>query len=519
MQQYLLHHNDGVPVNRLPAEVFLDIASRTSFADAVASSHVCQMWRKTMLDHAQLWTNVLAPSARRQYWKGTSAVREILARARNAPVRLALYIGSHEAVDLIAQHLHHIAQLRISLAPTVNTTQRSQLRALVSPLMHALRNPAPMLEEFYISCNEIATQDGLAGEFARIPSDIFAGQAPRLETVSVHDAQVDLHPYAAFARLTAFALRTSDNMAGWHPIPLRSTASDLSSYHRLRHLVLINRATSPSARLDLCRKLPAAQLDTLELGFANGARDVFLAFADDGPRTLCLHFACFRHVLDCMRATHHVTDLRFASRGDTMLGVEFSFARGRTVRATCRIRLDIDINHVTLLPVSVFHSLTSASLHEHMWPDGGIATPAPQLQRLRILIGPAHKTKTLCGIFQLSPAARPWDVPRLQELCLSSIAWHYDDWEQPRRVGITVSALDVAFFIEHHLRFTAARLPCLTLNLLPVYEASDSAVMARLLALVESFSTTDEAYDLRRRPKVYTGAEEYVNAWMDYDFD
>ncbi|KZV89114.1 hypothetical protein EXIGLDRAFT_838735 [Exidia glandulosa HHB12029] len=518
LQRYSRRANNRAAVNNLPAELFIDIVARTSLKDAIAASHVCQFWRQTLLESADLWASLYRPPVQWPHHERNEEVaRTFLERTGRAPVTLGLLVRTPTIIDIIDEHLHHASTLDIYIQPSTDQSRREY--RVMQPLVYALQCPAPLLEDVHI-IHEI----GYSGEnVAILPRDIFAGNAGRLTTVVLHNVPLPADgPAPAFARLKELALLSRSSAV---PSAFEALMSHILEYRSLRHVILLGTLHDPLELLDLAqRRLGGLQLDILEVVYATDARRAFEVLWGDGGlavRCICAHNTPREDVEWLMSAlsAHRtpVSHIRFATMGHMFGGIEIVFSDGHALRTT--YNPDRFSEEISIIPSSVYQSLSSLSIHEHMWPseDAAGLPPAPVLRDLQIFMGTHHNCSyswDYTGIFQRDTQARKWRVPSLDQLRLSALV--RGSAYQPRHIPITVSTRDVVSFIQEALQFSSSRLRGLTLSLVSLYGSDACKAMDELFEVVEEVRTVPPA--ALQIPKVYRTLDAHVSPWMLQDF-
>ncbi|KZV91457.1 hypothetical protein EXIGLDRAFT_769896 [Exidia glandulosa HHB12029] len=516
LQEFSCFLNNDVPVNSVPAEIFIDVLSHLTFHDLVAASHVCQLWRSTAINDAALWANVIT---RFKPYVGASFVKdELIRRTRDMPLDLEMYIGRPVAVEALGNHLHHVRRLTLNID--------SHYEGWGSPpevpmlLMHALRKPAPLLEEFSISFEEVLSDIG----FQIMPADVFAGQAPRLRTVAAVGMQLPFHPYAAFENVQRFVSRAPSNHSARFPfVPVIEMVRNIGAYRGLKHLVVLQDPVYParvltetSGLFDTLRDI-AHTLDVLELSYFPGIPQLMHALRDGPPQLIIVHTAHPSFLLyDFLHHLDSITSLRFGSRGVPETTIEVTDSRGNTRRATAVLA---EVDAVTLwrfIPGLVFDTLTSLSLHEHMWPDDWVFPTAVALQDLRVFIGTHDVLEHLSGIFQLGTVYQQWQVPSLRRFTLASISYPSYHWPRdPQRSTMLVAADDVRRFLHERLAFS--QLPILNLEYIALYEAYMSGAVESLRTIVTEITNTDPG-GFERLPLYYQHIASYASSVYFFDF-
>lgn len=325
LQGYSRSHNDKACINSLPVELFVDILSRTSLADTIAASHVCQFWRDTTLTQPDLWSSALKKDLTRvMRRRSADMLQALLARAATSPVDVIMYIDSSALLEVIEAHLHHIRALDISIDLGPMAYVDMAHGQLATSFFYFMRSPAPMLENLRI---EVFDYGGNTQPPA-VPADLFAGMAPlRLETVTAVGVNFPHHPYAAFANVKGFAFCEM----GYGREHILDMAHNLIGYEHLRHLVLICMSELPARIVEVCRGL-SLRLDVLDIAYTiDESNTAALLGGDDLPPTVWLHPADHGE-LDrrwIFEASSPIVEVCLASRGNHFPGICATDSRGR----------------------------------------------------------------------------------------------------------------------------------------------------------------------------------------------
>ncbi|KZW02402.1 hypothetical protein EXIGLDRAFT_829291, partial [Exidia glandulosa HHB12029] len=501
LQQYSRLLNDGAPINSLPSEIFNAILSHLTFTNVVAVSHVCQVWRSTVIENAALWANIIGHYNPFGY-SSKLLNEDFLDRTQGTPLDLVLRIQRRETVDALEKHLFHVRRLALRIDSDVmidwddvQPLQRRHLkfaRDVVAPLMCVLRSPAPLLENFRISWEDFGTDV----EFPDIPVDIFAGISPLLRSVSAVGVRLPFHPYAAFVNVRQFVCRAP------RMLPVGDMVHNLTRYLDLKHLIILKEPNLDSPILtenlelyDVLREI-GPQLDILECSYFPNLPDILYDLRDHLPKLVELYCADPAYLMYWLiYPTDSIIRVRFGSRGGVQNTIEVTDAAGNIRRATAIMAPENSANLWGFIPLAVFSTLTSLSMHEHMWPDDYVLPPAYALLDLRIFLCTSDDAPTpLSGIFQLGTSSGPWTLPSLERVTLASITFAGPRVPDQPRESLTVAADDVQRFLVEHLTPTFRRnlhLECITL-----YEARNSgAVQALRNTVIEITSSMSAGFE------------------------
>ncbi|KAI0280966.1 hypothetical protein BC826DRAFT_437185 [Russula brevipes] len=177
----LTHRNTLAPVSVLPPEVLARIFHLVALADAESSrpkmgnlrwigvTHVCRHWRQVALDDSSLWARI-SGSMMEATW-----VCEMLARARNAPLSIDLFVTPNAVtLSMFTAHFAHAHEFR--LRGVVAAYFKHNIRKICSL-------EAPALEHFELGANFDSSVTSLRAPF-------FNGMAPKLRTFSLSQIRV-----------------------------------------------------------------------------------------------------------------------------------------------------------------------------------------------------------------------------------------------------------------------------------------------------------------------------------------
>ncbi|KZV96358.1 hypothetical protein EXIGLDRAFT_432441 [Exidia glandulosa HHB12029] len=166
------------PVTRLAAELVCSIFDPLSLNDLLTTSWVCREWRSIARGHPTFWKDIALRSCARADVEFFLA--RLVASDPTAPISVSTFTGqlsalepklAREVLDCLFANLHRLESF--ALDPWLFD------RALIPAIYDALRRPAPLLQIFHFA----ATGGPCT---VPLPSDLFAGQAPRLRQLVLH---------------------------------------------------------------------------------------------------------------------------------------------------------------------------------------------------------------------------------------------------------------------------------------------------------------------------------------------
>lgn len=488
-------HNQDVQlasINHLRVDLLINIFAWLNFDQVLAASQVCSSWRVTALEEPQLWTCL----SLREGIPMDMAI-ELLKRSKEAPVEISLWLFSASVADVLQAHLHRIRSLRIYPSSMFRASVRN-LGAdpgdIMTLLLYALRNPAPVLECFEISDSHNTSMTYI------IPADIFAGFSPALRYVSAYNLQLLSHPYEAFLSVQSMSLSARPR---FYDDPDNSLGGDLLArraelYTNLRHLHLTFKGQPSAAVTHACRNL-GSQLDTLRITSVQGGIDLVTSLSADAPWT-ALYDANPDDMHWVYDGSSPIRSLRVALHSHESVVIRTRSVDGRTREFSAKDSFPADLNQAafditTAVPRFVFDSITSLSIHEYIWPAHPRMT-IPLLRDCRIFLSghdtPYHGEGV--GIFQLmSYEAAGWDLPNLERITLASL--HRTSWRTTRRESLLISAHDILDFLTHHLIRGPTQV-ALILEFLHLYEPPQSPVGRQLRQAVSSISVKRPTHTL-----------------------
>jgi len=233
-------------MNALPAEIFADVFAQLPFRDHLAATHVCRSWREISHGHpALLWSTFRIGGGE----IGSRILHDLLVRSQHpitsqwAPVNLQFflqYVYSFRAVPTIAEHMHHFRNLSIQSGQGHPLGHDAALKIRAAVLL----KPVPLLEHLELDFTQVFDGDELnLGEdpgsilfwvpdpdwrkldslgdeivpsdssakftlkpWLMIPAELFAGQAPRLQSLKLMGGFAMLHDCPALANLQTLSI-------------------------------------------------------------------------------------------------------------------------------------------------------------------------------------------------------------------------------------------------------------------------------------------------------------------------
>lgn len=199
-------------MSTIAADVLCECFALLPFPDRVTATHVCTHWRRAALSRpGGLWSNIISTGTR------TGVVRQLFERAQHAPVKVEILLTDEtfeDAMAAVSDHLFHIRQLCLT---SLKLGEGALSMTNIHPVYRSLAFPAPILEELEIACpiddrsaEDFTIQDDDELELMlmvlnfdrRVPTDLFAGQAPRLRKAAFLNMQLHPDGVPALAGLT-----------------------------------------------------------------------------------------------------------------------------------------------------------------------------------------------------------------------------------------------------------------------------------------------------------------------------
>ena len=209
----LLHslRNALAPISLLPPEVlsrifhFLSLKEpskvfrKTRALGWILATHVCRLWRQVAIGDSSLWAQISGVPANREL------VSEMLARARNAPLDINIYLGGApdpEVLLMFPPHLSHTRELYLSELDWRHLDSVQRICSQEVPALEHFKLEAslnyPQLQLVFL---------GLDG------TTLFKGQAPKLRTISLFHLLI---PWSFIPRgqLTQLEIYLDDEVLG-----------------------------------------------------------------------------------------------------------------------------------------------------------------------------------------------------------------------------------------------------------------------------------------------------------------
>ena len=125
--------NSFIPINRIPLDILAHIPTHLlSHNDRLHTSSVCRRWRRTFLQHAELWSELFLS-------KGQVYLKTLLERAKGSA--LDVFIDSIVPVntmELLSTRSGQIKRLDFSGGDWQNIQKFSEVNSGLLPLLHTL---------------------------------------------------------------------------------------------------------------------------------------------------------------------------------------------------------------------------------------------------------------------------------------------------------------------------------------------------------------------------------------------
>ncbi|KZV80385.1 hypothetical protein EXIGLDRAFT_733080, partial [Exidia glandulosa HHB12029] len=444
-----------------------------------------------------------------------AAAEEMLARSGDAPVSLEMTIwNSGDALaSLIRAHMHHLRSITIFANPSSHDAVK-----LHNPLLHVLRDPAPVLERLEI---RLARSPGTSTDTTpKVFPPLLADAAPMLRVVSIHGVGLPGHPYQAFMGLRSLALaqlQTIDVGLLLHYYPtleeLAIHSREYISHHQIKshnlRLLQTNAPAAGTAVQTLRDQLVGPNTAPLTI-YVHPQRENVVNWLVGGihPRPPITALALYSNFPDMQRAI----ELRYSHQRHDETWV-LNLMRDHTIR---------DL----LQDVHLLAGLRTLTIHEHMWPEASALPQMRQLVCLTIFLanitgvqrGATESVSASIFCRTSDPEART-QVPNLQTLCLATKHRIFDHPGTPRdsesvsvpaSLTLLVSAHDIANLLRECISL-GGKLPKLVLREVSLYDATLGGEMEELTALVDEIEWREAAV---RIPDIHV-REPWVN-WVYY---
>ncbi|KAI0350084.1 hypothetical protein OH77DRAFT_1431361 [Trametes cingulata] len=167
--------NSVMPVNSLPAEIFLEIFkhlrnSQGKIQDVVRVTHTCKLWRNIALEAPELWAAF--PINR------LDVITAFLQRSRARPLKLFLTNPQehmHRIARRLEPHLHRVRVLRV----------RYPVNQRIETLFSRFTSPVPMLEELVVERAPRSLPPDLDRALVSLP-ELFGGFLPEQSLRKLH---------------------------------------------------------------------------------------------------------------------------------------------------------------------------------------------------------------------------------------------------------------------------------------------------------------------------------------------
>ncbi|KZV80572.1 hypothetical protein EXIGLDRAFT_845430 [Exidia glandulosa HHB12029] len=191
LDRFCYERNSLVPINRLPVEVILHVASFLPYAALSAATHVCKQWKRILNDARCLWDDITLSTAA----LGPATVTAVEAAFKQCggnPSVLCLQwsyctMDCPRLGDIVSTTLHSLAHLCLSV-----TT------ASCPAFIGILTSPAPVLRTL-----TLISPSG--GPVIQLPCDLFNGIAPKLSAVYLSNIVLPAQAGSALHGVTEFA--------------------------------------------------------------------------------------------------------------------------------------------------------------------------------------------------------------------------------------------------------------------------------------------------------------------------
>ena len=234
--------NGNVPVNRLPPEVLSRILEyRTCERDLVATTHVCQHWRSTLISSSSLWNSFQFKSHH-----DLDRTLTYLQRSKLVPIDISIDINFSQDLEVLTHFAPHITRTRSLVIQGFH--------------VHAISlfcNPVPSLE--YLENHE----DSL-----HIPNNFLGQQAPSLRFVSFRGIYPTFETLFPLPSLTEFDLYLPKDVG-----PLRmSVLFRLFSDSPLLQKICINTPNQVTQDIPLDQIISLESLVELDYFYNSGDR-------------------------------------------------------------------------------------------------------------------------------------------------------------------------------------------------------------------------------------------------------
>ena len=181
LRSLLTRRNTLAPISLLPPEILVRVFHSLALDEPPISSeensgwirttHVCRHWRQVALDDSSLWAKISRIGSELD----SSLISEMLARARNAPLEIDVYINLIPGLDpvgLFPSHLSHTRVLRLHRVPEYDCEGVREI----------FNREAPALEHFELEAirfSDLTTFQDHGG------TTLFKGQAPKLQSFCI----------------------------------------------------------------------------------------------------------------------------------------------------------------------------------------------------------------------------------------------------------------------------------------------------------------------------------------------
>jgi len=177
--------NSLVPINRVPSEVLSLISTHLSREkDILFASSVCRHWRRTFIQHAELWSRLNLKTGRNGH-----LVKMLLERAKGSALDVrSTFLDCVNILALVSPHAQRLRSLDFSFDYWPNIQKFSK----------AISGPLPLLRTLEINAVDTMGPPSLP---------LFSG-AVNLKNFSLRSEGVPFLNYFAFPNLTTFEFST-----------------------------------------------------------------------------------------------------------------------------------------------------------------------------------------------------------------------------------------------------------------------------------------------------------------------
>ncbi|EJD54824.1 hypothetical protein AURDEDRAFT_156603 [Auricularia subglabra TFB-10046 SS5] len=485
------------PVNCLPPEILGVIFDLSGDESNGTLLRVCKHWHAAAMANGALWSRIsLRLSIFPSLPSAIASLSARLGRTKNAPVDLYVdgtrrSTASPDSPDVVGimeplqNHMPHIRSLHLEGFPGL----------LFRPLWRvAFTMPAPQLRTLKLS---IVRDDA-----AIFPDDLFSGEAPRLEELSLSGIRLPAPDWPPLRTVKHFTFRSREVVDIQHLAEILQASPHITS------------VTVQSARLALPHPTlvisgnarPPERVHLHSMALFPESLDFILR---NPWRALPAHISMVDADLNLVRPwlqtslIPHSLSIRVSDRDTAMIS-----------RDSVTICLEDPLHHTRIVQANsytrlrdfrdFFPTLSELTLSDVLWPDDVASFPAlPVMETLTIdLVDPVRAARRAprhlgAGLFLLDIGpSRAWRLPQLRTLRLAyrvpgpgvadPIPGRYSAALNMLPAPYVVSAHEVALFLRWHLHSDRPlRLALLKVSLLEDMSGPDRNL---LVGMVESIS-------------------------------